>query len=162
VQHCPTLELEKIALGVPLIATFISASGKTMAGDLPPSSSETFFRFPAGAWTMSLASLGRAREATLSTLGWAASAAPAVSSTPVKMLTTPSEKPASWVSCLRRNALSGVCSAGFSTIEPPAASAGAIFHAAIISWEVPGDDLTNDADRLAQRLRRANHPARRR
>ena len=38
----------------------------------------------------------------------------------------------------RRIAESGVCSAGFSTIVQPAASAGAIFHAAIINGKFHG------------------------
>ena len=37
-----------------------------------------------------------------------------------------------------RSALSGVCSAGLSTIVQPAASAGAIFHAAISSGKFHG------------------------
>ena len=46
--------------------------------------------------------------------------------------------PASWISSPKRSADSGVCSAGFSTIVQPAASAGAIFHAAIISGKFQG------------------------
>jgi hypothetical protein len=130
--------LKKIALDVPLIATSMSASGKTIAGDLPPSSSETFFRLPAAAWTINLPTSVDPVKATLSTSGCAAKAAPAVSPNPVRMLRTPSGKPASWISWPSRNALSGVCSAGFSTIVQPAASAGAIFHAAIISGKFHG------------------------
>ena len=43
----------------------------------------------------------------------------------------PSGKPASSASSPSRSAVSGVCSAGLSTIEQPVASAGAIFQIAI-------------------------------
>ena len=76
-------------------------------------------------------------KATLSTSGWAASAAPGTPS-PVTMLSTPGGKPASMTSSPSRSALSGVCSAGFSTMVQPAASAGAIFHTAISSGKFQG------------------------
>ncbi len=130
--------LKKIALDVPAIATSMSASGNTIAGDLPPSSSDTFLRLPAAAWTISLPTSVEPVNATLSTSGCAASAAPAVSPKPVTMLTTPAGKPGLLDQLPRRTAASGVCSAGFSTIVQPAASAGAIFHAAIISGKFHG------------------------
>ena len=77
-------------------------------------------------------------KATLSTSGCSAKAAPAVSPYPVTMLTTPSGTPASWISSPNRRAESGVCSAGLSTIVHPAASAGASFHAAIMSGKFQG------------------------
>ena len=129
--------LKKIALAVPQIATSMSASGNTIAGDLPPSSSDTFFRFPA-ACTISLPTSVDPVNATLSTSGCAASAAPAVSPKPVMTFTTPGGKPTSWMSRPSRMAKSGVCSAGFSTIVQPAARAGASFHAAIISGKFHG------------------------
>jgi len=46
--------------------------------------------------------------------------------------------PASRISSPKRSAESGVCSAGFSTIVQPAASAGASFQAAIISGKFQG------------------------
>src|ERR1700730_3227900 len=85
--------LKKIALDVPLIATSISASGKTIAGDFPPSSRDNFFRLRAAAWTISLPPSVEPVNATLSTSGCAAKAAPAVSPSPVRMLTTPGGKP---------------------------------------------------------------------
>ncbi len=75
-QHCPWLK--KIALAAPAIAS-PGASSKTMLGDLPPSSRVTFFRFPAAACTISLPTSVDPVKAILSTSGWAASAAPAVS-----------------------------------------------------------------------------------
>ena len=125
-------------LAVPAMARSRSASGKTIAGDLPPSSSETRLRLPAAALTMSLPTSVEPVKATLSTSGCSANAAPAVSPKPVTMLTTPSGMPASAISSPRRSAESGVCSAGLSTIVQPAASAGASFHAAIISGKFHG------------------------
>jgi hypothetical protein len=61
-----------------------------------------------------------------------------VSPKPVRMLTTPGGNPASWTSCPSRIAVSGVCSAGFRITVHPAASAGAIFHAAIRSGKFHG------------------------
>ena len=102
-----------------------------IAGDFPPSSSDTFFKFPAAARTISLPTSVEPVNATLSTSGCAASAAPAVSPKPVSTFTTPGGTPASRMISPRCNAVSGVCSAAFRTMVQPAASAGAIFHAAI-------------------------------
>jgi hypothetical protein len=77
-------------------------------------------------------------KATLSTSGWAASAAPAVSPNPVTTFTTPSGTPASAISCASSSAVSGVCSAGFNTAVLPVVSAGASFHAAISSGKFHG------------------------
>jgi len=109
-----------------------------MAGDLPPSSSETRFRLPAAALTISLPTSVEPVKATLSTSGCSARAAPAVSPKPVTMFTTPSGKPASIISSPNRMAESGVCSAGLSTMVHPAANAGANFHAAIIKGKFQG------------------------
>ena len=129
-----------------------SASLNTMLGDLPPSSSETFFRLPAAAWTISLPTSVDPVKATLSTSGCAAKAAPAVSPYPGTMLTTPSGKPASANSSPRRKAESGVCSAGLSTTVQPDASAGPSFHAAISSGKFHGMICADHADRLAERV----------
>jgi hypothetical protein len=64
-QHCPWLK--KIALAAPAIAASGSASENTMFGLLPPSSSVSFFRFPAAAWTISLPTSVEPVKATLST-----------------------------------------------------------------------------------------------
>ena len=52
---------------------------------------------------------------------------------PLTTLSTPGGPPASTNSSASRRQLIGACSAGFSTTVLPAASAGAIFHAAISS-----------------------------
>jgi hypothetical protein len=54
-----------------------------------------------------------------------------VSPAPVTMFTTPGGSSASRITSARSSAVSGVVSAGFSTVVFPAASAGASFHAAI-------------------------------
>ena len=72
-------------------------------------------------------------NAILSTSGCSTIAAPAVSPTPVTMLTTPGGSPASAKLDASASTVSGVCSAGFSTIVQPAQIAGASFHAAISS-----------------------------
>ena len=51
-----------------------------------------------------------------------------VSGPPVTMLMTPAGKPASIASSPRRNVVNGVCSAGFTMIVLPQASAGPSFH----------------------------------
>src|SRR5260370_24353186 len=75
---------------------------------------------------------------TLSMPGCAAIAAPAVSPRPVTMLTTPSGRSHSATSSPNRSALSGLCSAGLRMTALPHASAGAIFHAAIVSGPFHG------------------------
>ena len=62
------------------------------------------------------------------TCGWATSAAPVVGPSPWTMLNTPAGMPASSVSGPSSAVDSGVCSAIFSTIELPTASAGAVFQ----------------------------------
>ncbi len=109
-----------------------------MFGDLPPSSRVTFLRFPAAACTISLPTSVDPVKATLSTIGWAASAAPAVSPKPVTTFTTPSGTPASAIRPARRIAVSEVCSAGLSTTVLPVVSAGPSFHAAISSGKFHG------------------------
>ena len=89
--------------------------GRRFAAELE----RTRFRFPAAALTMSLPTSVEPVNATLSTSGCSAKAAPAVSPKPVTMLTTPSGMPASAISSPRRSAVSGVCSAGFRTACSP-------------------------------------------
>ena len=134
-----------------MIAASRSASAKTTFGDLPPSSSETFLRLPAAAWTISLPTSVEPVNATLSTSGWPDSAAPA-SPKPVTMLTTPSGRPASQhqlaeVERRQRRLLGGLehdrAAAGQRRGELPRRHQ---------QREVPGDDLADDADRLAQRV----------
>ena len=104
-----------------------------MLGDLPPSSKVTRLIESAAAFKMILPTAALPVNAILFTSGWMTSGAPAVSPYPVMMFTTPAGTPTSWNQLAISNAVSGVCSAGFSTQVQPAASAGASFHAAISS-----------------------------
>jgi hypothetical protein len=63
---------------------------------------------------------------------------PVVSPRPGKTLSTPSGTPASRASSASRSTESGVCSAGFTMHEQPAASAGASFQAAISNGKFQG------------------------
>ncbi len=72
-------------------------------------------------------------KATLATSSWATSAAPASRPKPGTTFSTPGGTPASSASSPSRSALSGVCSAGFSTAVLPQASAGATFH---VAWPI--------------------------
>ena len=103
-----------------------------MLGLLPPSSSVTRFSERPHLAPISRPTAVEPVNATLSTLGWSTSAAP-VWPSPVRTFMVPSGNPASSASSPRRSAVSGVCSAGLSTSEQPAASAGATFHIAISS-----------------------------
>ena len=129
-----------------------SASGKTIAGDLPPSSSETRFRLPAAALTISLPTSVEPVKATLSTSGCSASAAPAVSPKPVTMLTTPSGKPGfldQFAEAQRRERrLLGRLQHDGAAGRQRRRQLPGRHH----QREVPGDDLADDADRLAQRV----------
>ena len=148
-QHWPWLK--KIPLAAPRIAASMSASAKTTFGDLPPSSSETFLRLPAAALTISLPTSVEPVNATLSTSSCAASAAPA-SPKPVTMLTTPVrqaglEQQLAEVERRQRRLL--------GRLEHHRAAAGqrrAELPRRHQQREVPGDDLADDADRLAQRV----------
>ena len=77
-------------------------------------------------------------NATLSTSGCAASAAPAVSPKPGTTLTTPGGTPASRHSSASRSGVSGASSAGFSTTVQPVASAGPIFQIEAVSGPFQG------------------------
>ena len=108
----------------------MSASAKTMFGDLPPSSSDTRFSDPAASRMMPLPTSVDPVNAILSTPGCRTSAMPALPPGPGTTLNTPSGRPASCVSSAKRSAVSGVSEAGLRTSVFPAASAGAIFQEA--------------------------------
>ena len=68
---------------------------------------------------------------------------------PLTMLSTPggSRSP---ISSIQTRIDAGVCSAGLSTTQLPAASAGASFQHGHQQREVPRDDLADDAERLVE------------
>src|ERR1700690_3255824 len=117
----------------PSIAASKSASAKKILGDFPPSSSVTRFTVSAASFTMILPTAAEPVKAILSTSGCFTSGEPQLSPNPVITFTTPLGNPTSSTPFSSSSAVSGVCSAGFSTQVQPAASAGANFQAAIIN-----------------------------
>ena len=73
----------------PRMARSKLASANTIVGDLPPSSRETFLRFPAASRMISRPVDVSPVNATMSTSGWRASSAPTGSPGPVTMFTIP-------------------------------------------------------------------------
>ena len=128
-------------LTTPSTAWSSAASANTMLGLLPPSSSVSFTPVPATAFAIALPTSVEPVKAILSTPFFAPASAviaqPA-SGPPVTMFTTPSGSPHSCRISASMSAVSGVVSAGLSTQVLPQASAGASFHAAIISGKFHG------------------------
>ena len=108
-----------------------------MLGDFPPSSSVTRLSAAPALAPISRPTTVEPVKAILFTSGWSTSAAP-VSPSPVTTFSTPSGIPASSASSPSRIAVSGVCSAGLSTVVHPTASAGATFQQAISSGKFHG------------------------
>ena len=69
----------------------------------------------------------------IETSGWPTRCWPATGPVPVTTLTTPAGAPASVNASAKRSEVSGVISAGLSTMVLPAAMAGSTFQAAICS-----------------------------
>ena len=130
-----------LQISAPATAASRSASSKTMNGALPPSSSETFFTCFAHCAIRSFPTSVEPVKPSLRTSGLPVSSAPiagASSALPVTSWKTPSGRPASSPSRAIAIAVSGVCSAGFSTIVQPAASAGADFRVGIAAGKFHG------------------------
>ena len=143
--------LNQIASTTPSTTLSRSASWKTMNGDFPPSSSESFLPAAGGRGADDAGPTSvEPVNAILSTSGWATSASP-VRPSPVMMLTTPGGSPTSSQSSANRSAVSEVNSAGLSTTVFPIASAGAIFHASMSSGKFHGMIWPDHADRHATR-----------
>ena len=102
-----------------------------MTGALPPSSRCTRLRSAAAATATSRPARTDPVIDTICGMSWATRARP-VSRSPQITLNTPGGRNSAAISASRR-VLTGVVSDGFSTIELPAARAGAIFQMAIIS-----------------------------
>ena len=121
-QVCP--ELRYLQISAPSIAASRSASSKTMNAALPPSSSETFLTCPAH-WAMSSLPISvEPVNPSLRTIGFDVISLPmtgASSASPVTTLSTPGGRPASSPRRMIASAVSGVCSAGLSTIVQPGA-----------------------------------------
>ncbi len=132
VQSCPALKKPPILM--PSITALRSASSKTMTGALPPSSRCTRLSVDAASRAMILPVAVSPVSETIATPGWRTRAAPTRSPAPVTTLNTPGGKiSSSSISSARRRAVRGVHSDGFNTTVLPAARAGPIFQAVIIS-----------------------------
>ncbi|MNN80136.1 hypothetical protein D3C81_1968410 [compost metagenome] len=105
-------------------------SSKKMFGDLPPSSTVDGMMFSAAHFMMCEPTGVEPVKAILAIRLLVARASPASRPKPWTMFSTPggSRSPISSTSTVMP---SGVCSAGLSTTQLPAARAGASFHAAI-------------------------------
>src|ERR1700733_12040485 len=107
----------------------MSQSSKTILGDLPPSSSVTFFKL---LFAAASAILRPTRVLPVKAIFWipmcSEMAAPTVLPYPTKRLNTPGGKPACTLSLHMKSAVRGVNSEHFMTIVLPVASAGPIFQ----------------------------------
>ncbi len=112
-------------------------SAKKMFGDLPPSSTVDGIRFSAAYCMMSRPVVVSPVKPILAMRGLEASALPISPPGPVTMLRTPGGTMSPITSASLRID-HGVGDAGLTTVQLPAASAGAIFHAAIRSGKLNG------------------------
>ena len=131
VQSWPALMRD--AATAPWTAASRSASSKTTNGALPPSSRCT--RLPVAeavaiTWRPTLV---EPVKEVIATSGWPTRCWPATGPVPVTTLTTPAGAPASVNASAKSSEVSGVISAGLSTMVLPAAMAGSTFQAAICS-----------------------------
>jgi hypothetical protein len=110
----------------------MSASSNTTTGALPPSSRWTRFKVSAAARAIHLPVSTDPVSETMSTSACVTSDEPAGSPCPVITLSTPLGRNSA-ASSASLTVVTGVVSAGLSTIVHPAASAGPIFQTAIIS-----------------------------
>ena len=134
-------ELRNLHMIAPSTAASRSASSKTRNGALPPSSSETFFTVPAHCAISSFPISVEPVKESLRTVGFEVSSPPitgASSASPVTIWSTPSGTPASAARSASASAVSGVCSAGLTTIVQPAASAGAALRVIIAAGKFQG------------------------
>ena len=135
----------------PLTALSMSASAKTMLGDLPPSSSVTRFSVSAAPRMISLPTAVEPVNAILSIPGCWTIALP-VSGPPVTMLTTPAGKPASIASSPETQSGERSLLGGLQHDGVAAGERRAQFPRREQQREIPRDDQPDDADRLAQRV----------
>ena len=126
-------------------------SAKKMFGDLPPSSSVTGMMFCDAYCMISRPVVVSPVKAILAMRGLEASGLPASRPKPLTTLSTPggSRSPISSISTMIE---AGVCSAGLSTTQLPAASAGRELPGRHQDREVPRDDLADHAERLVEMI----------
>ena len=112
-----------------------------MKGAFPPSSSEIFLSPGAHCAMRSFPTSVEPVKPSFRTIGLEVISPPiagASSAAPVTTEKTPAGTPASSASAAMARAQRGVCSAGFSTIVQPAASAGADFRVGIAAGKFQG------------------------
>ena len=112
-----------------------------MNGALPPSSSETFLTCPAHWAIRSFPTSVEPVKPSLRTIGLDVISPPiagASAASPVTTEKTPGGTPASSARAAIASAVSGVCSAGFSTIVQPTARAGADLRVGIAAGKFHG------------------------
>ena len=112
-------------------------SAKKMFGDLPPSSSVHGMIFSDAYCMISRPVVVSPVKAILAIRLFCASGLPASTPKPVTTFSTPGGR-MSPIASISAMIASGVCSAGFSTTQLPAAMAGASFHTAISSGKFHG------------------------
>ena len=116
----------------------MSASANTTLADLPPSSSVTRLIVCAAPAAIVRPTSVDPVNAIFAMSGCSTIRVPHTLPGPTTTFTTPSGRPASRTSFSNATAVSGVSSAGLRTTVFPAASAGASFHAAIVSGKFHG------------------------
>ncbi|MCY1455393.1 hypothetical protein D9M71_725250 [compost metagenome] len=116
----------------------ISASAKTITGDLPPSSRVRRFIWSIALLPTEVPTGVEPVKLSLSMPGWLDIAFPTTLPRPLTMFTTPSGIPASCTSSAKRRADSEVSSAGLTTTVQPTASAAPSFQAMVCSGKFHG------------------------
>src|SRR5260370_37871105 len=127
-----------MALSAPRDAASRSASAKTMFGDFPPNSSETFFSVFAARAITSFQTSVDPGNAMASIPQWSTIAFPTTLPRPGMTLSTPAGNPDSLAYSANFRSESDVFDAGLMTTVLPHASAGAIFQTASMSGKFHG------------------------
>ena len=147
VQASPMLRI--LAIIAPSTAASTSASSKTMNGALPPSSIETRCSSSADCRISTLPTVVEPVKLTLRSRSSAISALLSdLESLVVTMLRTPAGRPTSSSVAASASIVSGVSSAGLTTIVQPAAMAGPILRVPMASGKFHGVMNRHGPDRL--------------
>jgi hypothetical protein len=129
-QACPAFR--NFSAAAPFAARTGSASGNTMNGAWPPSSTDTRLRLPAATPARCFPTGVEPVKVSFRTRGSVVNTSPiGLGSSAVTRFTTPGGVPTSSKISNTARAHSGVASAGFNTSVHPAASAGAILRVSI-------------------------------
>ena len=151
VHHCP--EQAKAPLTISATARSRSASGSTIAGFLPPSSSCVASRLRAAAsWIDLPTGVEPVNEIALMRTS-PTSAVPTVPPLPVTQLMTPGGNPLAASSSVNRSPVRGVKLAGFRTTVLPPISAGVRLAARHVERKIPRRHERDGPERFARRVR---------